>query len=52
MFDKSALAVSGTFDDDDVIFNKNVFITGGFSDRGTDAYECLFDSYTAHSSTL
>jgi hypothetical protein len=50
-------------DDDDVIFSKKDFITG-FNDsdgsddvdvvgtNGMDAYECLFDSYIAHSSTL
>lgn len=63
ILDKSACAASDVDDDDDVIFSKKDFITGfndsGGSDdvdvvgtNGMDAYECLFDSYIAHSSTL
>jgi hypothetical protein len=51
--DKSATAASGVFDE--VIFSKKVFTCGNEDedeDEDIDAYDCLFDSYTAHSSTL
>ena len=49
--DKSASAASGVFDD--VIFSKKVFTCGNEDeDIDTEAYDCLFDSYTAHSSTV
>ena len=54
--DKSASAASGVFDD--VIFSKKVFTcifefnNDDDEDIDTFACDCLFDSYTAHSSTL
>ena len=51
--DKSASA----FAFDEVIFSKKVFTCGNEDededeDEDIDAYDCLFNSYTAHSSTL
>jgi hypothetical protein len=56
-FSKVDKSASAAFAFDDVIFSKNVFICDNEDededeDEDIDPYDCLFDSYTAHSSTL